>query len=652
MAALSGPDRRVTFGVADPTHPEWRYLGKEGAALVAIAALHPDAYDRVVCLGTDVYDGSYSLASNALMSTLAQAFAARGKPAAVVGISMRPKIHDAVRQNIARLHRRVRFTVRDPISFARFIEHCPGAAPLLTADPAFLLEAQPAPAEVEAWIRERKARGRRCFGVNVNRHFGADADRLAARVLSLMQATTNACFVLIPHDARAGPGDVAACHRLMALAPAGLKADVLALPVLEARQIKGVCRQLDAVLTCRMHLAIAALSQGVPALAIDYNFKMKGLYSYFGLQELVVGMEGAPRSWAALIDALDAVRASIRSRSERLRWLAGRNFERETPRDKCSLYDQARYDAWSVAPHKPKWPNPVAPGQPLSEDNWRALLAIDSHRVEKGLALKAPRKDFGQGTNLLARLLANLEAYLSRHGLDATAGAAIASLRAYDDFSPALHLAAQLDGLLRRRAGIASTGDDREATLSMSRQEMLRRSMRDLEEFFASRSSVRNFSPEPVAQQLIERAVAMAHHGAPSVCNRQPYRVRVFAGERKGPLLELQNGNRGFGEQLDKLLVVSVDTQYFEKFEERNQPWIAGGLFSMSLLYALHSLGVAACPLNWDVPPLTDSLLRERAAIADSEVVIMMIGAGHYPEQFRVARSRRLPLEQIVTFVG
>ena len=121
-----------------------------------------------------------------------------------------------------------------------------------------------------------------------------------------------------------------------------------------------------------------------------------------------------------------------------------------------------------------------------------------------------------------------------------------------------------------------------------------------------------------------------------------------LAEEDKKQVLSCQGGNAGFGETVKGVLVVTTDTSRFFSVGERNQCWIDGGLFSMSLVYALHSLGLGSCCLNWSVEKDTDQKLRRITGIPQSEVVIMMIGVGHLPEKLVVARSMRKPLETIL----
>src|SRR3546814_8739546 len=67
--------------------------------------------------------------------------------------------------------------------------------------------------------------------------------------------------------------------------------------------------------------------------------------------------------------------------------------------------------------------------------------------------------------------------------------------------------------------------------------------------------------------------------------------------------LSLQNGNRGFGHEIPCLLILCTDLSAFDTAGERYQHWIDGGMFSMSLVWALHALGYSSCCLNWSKTP-------------------------------------------------
>lgn len=71
-------------------------------------------------------------------------------------------------------------------------------------------------------------------------------------------------------------------------------------------------------------------------------------------------------------------------------------------------------------------------------------------------------------------------------------------------------------------------------------------------------------------------------------------------------------------------------------------------MFSMSLVYGLHSLGLGTCYLNWSVKNKQDKELKMIAGIPDSDLVIMMITVGYLPEEFKVAQSPRKPLKEVL----
>lgn len=169
-----------------------------------------------------------------------------------------------------------------------------------------------------------------------------------------------------------------------------------------------------------------------------------------------------------------------------------------------------------------------------------------------------------------------------------------------------------------------------------------------LEKMSLQRRSVRSFSPQTVALELIERAISIAQL-SPSACNRQPCRVHVFSNRNAiDKMLSLQNGNRGFGQTIPTLLVLTAETTGFFDASERNQPYVDGGLFAMSLLYALHAQGVASCCLNWCVSPSEDRVAHYRGSIPDSEIIVMYIAIGYAADDALVPRSPRRAVDSIL----
>ena len=162
------------------------------------------------------------------------------------------------------------------------------------------------------------------------------------------------------------------------------------------------------------------------------------------------------------------------------------------------------------------------------------------------------------------------------------------------------------------------------------------------------RSSLRSFDPDtqPSREQLL-RAVETAL-AAPSVCNRQTGRVHIVTGGKVREVLALQNGNRGFGQHVPVVMVVTSDMRYFLDTIERYQGWIDGGIFAMQLMHGLSAEGLGSVPLNWSVLNDQDQELREMLGIPEHERIIVLIGCGvPHREAMVTASPRRQPRDII-----
>ena len=80
---------------------------------------------------------------------------------------------------------------------------------------------------------------------------------------------------------------------------------------------------------------------------------------------------------------------------------------------------------------------------------------------------------------------------------------------------------------------------------------------------------------------------------------------------------------------------------------ERNQCWIDGGLFAMSLVLGLHAQGLGTCFLNWSKSSPRDRAMRALLKLPPEEVIIVLVAVGHLPDTLEVARSARPPLDSV-----
>jgi nitroreductase len=168
--------------------------------------------------------------------------------------------------------------------------------------------------------------------------------------------------------------------------------------------------------------------------------------------------------------------------------------------------------------------------------------------------------------------------------------------------------------------------------------------------FAKSRYSLRNFKGSVSIDNII-KAIDIAQK-TPSACNRQPARVHIIDNENlKNRILELQGGNRGFGHQVDKLIIITSELVGYRDISERNNVYVDGGMFAMSLLYSLHSYKIGSCPLNWCASTENDIQLRKLVSFPNSQTVILMIACGAVPENFKLAYSLRSSVESINSII-
>lgn len=191
---------------------------------------------------------------------------------------------------------------------------------------------------------------------------------------------------------------------------------------------------------------------------------------------------------------------------------------------------------------------------------------------------------------------------------------------------------------------------DEPGVICFSREKVEHAQLKEPESFFLTRHSLREYAAEPVDESVLHRAVKLAM-GTPSVCNRQAWHVYHLNGSMAQTALAEQNGNRGFGHKVEQVLIVAADLKAFCSPNERYQHWIDGGMFSMSLIWALHSLGVASCCLNWSQSGRADMRLRSAVPIKPEHTVMMMIAIGYPKESNTVCSSVRRPVEEVYTLI-
>jgi nitroreductase len=281
------------------------------------------------------------------------------------------------------------------------------------------------------------------------------------------------------------------------------------------------------------------------------------------------------------------------------------------------------------------------------EARLRARISASYHVVEKGLSHHDPRPGFGK--DMAAALAGCLQAYRGA-GYPTSCSqyqSAIAVLNCYRELQRRTNTKAPVavDQFFQELGPTTLAGFS--GGYAVKRGEDLLASFRgDFRSLATHRHSIRHFAGTPVSEAAIQRAVDLARW-APSACNRQPVRVHVLKSRPQlEQILDLQGGARGFIELIDKLLIVTVDLRAYFSFAERNLAYVDGGLFAMTLMYALCYEGIGSCPLHMALSSGTEDTIRRIAGLREAEAAVLMLGVGNIPESLKVAHSQRKPLDE------
>ena len=285
------------------------------------------------------------------------------------------------------------------------------------------------------------------------------------------------------------------------------------------------------------------------------------------------------------------------------------------------------------------------------EDQLKARLLFFSHSVEKGLSRENFRYGFGQ--KVIPELYGLIQTYheLGYDQEDETYLNAVSVVDEYIkiheekhyDLSDRINVAEFKKNYCRNKFEFGGVK-------AVNRSASNENQTKDFKELALNRNSVRDYQDTAVDLEKINEAIQIATK-SPSVCNRQSTRIRVIRDcSLIKKALDIQGGFKGYPLP-PCLLMITTDTRYFIDVTERNQVYVDGGLFAMSLLYALEYEGLAACALNTMFDPKRESATRKLLGINESENMIMYLTVGNFKDNYRVPKSHRLSVEQIVKYL-
>ena len=302
------------------------------------------------------------------------------------------------------------------------------------------------------------------------------------------------------------------------------------------------------------------------------------------------------------------------------------------------------YDAYKFS----KSNTGVAPS--FNETKSIALIIRQTHGIEKGLAIDNMR--YGFGVELIKALSLNIQVHFKKFGWRTEIQSALDVLYNYsrlhkiNKFIDHKGIISKIDSTIDLFKNYKSL--DNGGTYFINRENIFNVVKNvDFESFSSIRYSVRDFSGESVENESIDSAISFSLK-TPSACNRQSWYVKVYSEDKINDILSLQNGNRGIIGVSKVLLILGKTSNY--STTERHATWVDGGMFSMSILYSLHSLGLGACALNTSYSLQEELNFRKITKIKLDEEPIMMIAVGKLKPEFKVAQSHRKNIENILSY--
>jgi nitroreductase len=283
-----------------------------------------------------------------------------------------------------------------------------------------------------------------------------------------------------------------------------------------------------------------------------------------------------------------------------------------------------------------------------SEHKIKGRLTKTYHVIEKGLTMPETRLGFGNDNILELINLCNL--YMLEN-YDLTALEFVHSVEMLNEYlkfheenkytiSSSIH---DKITALSVRTGI----DQVAKQMNVTRSDFFNKSNAPFDEFCFSRHTIRNFISEDIPFDILHNCVELSQQ-TPSACNRQPNRVYIVKNKLLiKQILSMQSGNRGFGNLTNTLLILTSDISVFQDAYERNELYLNSGMFSMSIINALHFHKIGSCALNWSVSIAKHNHLRELVNIPQNETITLLLACGYVPDNFKVSISPKLPWNQV-----
>lgn len=272
-------------------------------------------------------------------------------------------------------------------------------------------------------------------------------------------------------------------------------------------------------------------------------------------------------------------------------------------------------------------------------------LRRNTHRLEKGLIME-PRRD----VFALDYIEETTDAYIK---VSRAVCSDVSQMKWFHDVLQEFFSVAgpnpRIDACRARFYGQDPLADSVSKSIPLSRSEY-EESKISYDEFYTlcrQRRSVRWYQDEKVPRDLVDKALLAATQ-SPSACNRQPFEFRVFDDASKvKELADIPMGTAGFTHQFPMLVVLVGKLSAYEYLHDKHLIYIDASLAAMSFMFALETLGLSSCPINWPGVEALEVKMERALGLKKYERPVMLISIGYARDTGKIPFSHKKGLEEI-----
>ena len=277
------------------------------------------------------------------------------------------------------------------------------------------------------------------------------------------------------------------------------------------------------------------------------------------------------------------------------------------------------------------------------------LLIRNTHRIEKGLLMRPRRNVFA-----LDYIQETVETFVnvwqpSKMESDFQHKWFYDVLSEYFSTSGDHPLVNELSDIFSDRVKHLSVTGEKRKSIPYNRliKHMPQITYEDFYSLTRYRRSVRWFLDKKVPHDLVDKAILAANQ-SPSACNRQPFEYRIVD---EPALLKkvagLPGGVRGYEEGIQMMVVCIGNLDAYFDERDRHVIYIDASLANMSFMFALETLGLSSCAINWPDVEHLERGMEQALGLKKHQRPIMCMAVGYPDPDGKVAYSEKRSIEYL-----